>query len=178
MNVVFLAPTSRRRRALAIETARAADEGHHVLLVTERGSAWQGGGLDPRVRVHVIATAHLRATERRTTRLFGRRLPLGLLRRIGRGPLRRPADRLARKWRSTVVRRLDKRLDARTRVLREHRKTERTAEECTGWNPDWIVLCEPVALRRCAGFLPPLLDERPDVRTSYMFETPLERSRS
>jgi hypothetical protein len=174
MNIVFVAPLAARTRALAVETRRAADSGHRVLLISEQGSAWDGAALDERVATRWIGASGLTARESALVAFAGRKAPLGVLRRIGRGPLRGPAKRAARKWRREVVKDLDKRLKRRTGELRESLRIEQVRTGIREWDADWVVLHEPHALKVSTGFLPGMLDARPQLKTTFFFDEPAE----
>jgi hypothetical protein len=171
MKLLFLAPSSARKRAVAAETRRAVEDGHRVVLIAEAGVDKQGWeDLDPRVEVEWLEANSLTAAEPRPTELFAPRLPLGLLRRFGRGPLRRPADKAARRWKRTVVRRLDRRRNLATGAMREAYRLERIRERLRQDAPDWLVVCEPKALELGVEFMPGLFDERPETITTYAYE--------
>lgn len=170
MNLLFIAPLASRKRAVAVETRRALDDGHRVVLVAEAGVNREGWQLDPRVEVEWLNANALEAPERRSTSVFARRLPLGLLRRIGRGPLRRPADKAARRWKRTVVAPLDERRKRRTEALRDIHRLEWFQARLRATRPDWLVLCEPAAIELATEFVPELIAARPDLRTTYAYE--------
>ncbi|GAA2127957.1 hypothetical protein [Glycomyces algeriensis] len=171
MNLLFLAPAASRKRAVAVETRRAVEDGHRVVLIAEAGIRRQGWeDLDPRVEVDWLDANTLSATESPALAVLARRLPLGLLRRLGRGPLRRPADKVARRWERWVVQPLDRRLRAGTTALREARQLERIRARLEYETPDWLVVCEPKALELGIEFLPALLAERPGTITTYAYE--------
>lgn len=167
MNLVFVAPRSVWRKALAAETRAALDAGHTVRVVAEEHPAL---ALDPRVEIRWISAAELHTPEPRLERLLLRRIPLGTLRRIGRGPLRRPAGRIARRWKRTVLDPRDKDRRRATEALRVARRIERTAAAVAAWEPDWIVLHEPQAVELAVDWLPAVLDARPDLTTTFSFE--------
>lgn len=171
MNLLFLAPAASRKRAVAAETRRAVEDGHRVVLIAEAGIDKQGWeDLDPRVEVDWLEANALSATEPRPTAILARRLPLGLLRRIGRGPLRRPADKVARRWKRRVVQPLDRKRNTATTAMREAYQLERIRARLQEDTPDWLVVCEPKALELGVEFVPGLLDERPGTITTYAYE--------
>ena len=171
MNVLFLSPSASRKRAVATETRRALEDGHRVVLIAEAGIGKQGWeDLDPRVEVDWLDANALSAAESRSTAILARRLPLGLLRRVGRGPLRRPADKAARRWKRRVVQPLDRKRSAATAALREAHQLERIRARIAKDAPDWLVVCEPKALELGVEFIPGLLDERPGTITTYAYE--------
>ena len=94
MKLLFIAPRSVWRKALDTETRLALEDGHHVRVIVEDHPELV---LDPRVEVEYIGGGELHAPEPRLQGLLLRRFPLGGLRRIGRGPLRRPAGKVARR---------------------------------------------------------------------------------
>ncbi|MFC3492410.1 hypothetical protein [Glycomyces rhizosphaerae] len=168
MNIVFVAPKSAWRDALAAETRAAADAGHRVRVVAED---WEGSGLDARVETRWIGAKAVEFPESLLVRLFLRRLPLGALRRIGRGPLRGPAERVSRAWRRTFLGPLKRRRNPRTEAMREQHRIARVRQALDDWEPDWIVLHEPLAVELGVHCLPALLDARPDLKTTFSFET-------
>ena len=170
MNLLFLAPQASRKRAVAIETRRALDDGHRVVLVAEAGVNREGWDLDPRVEVEWLQANTIDAAEPRATALFARKLPLGLLRRVGRGPLRKPADKAARRWKRQVTNPLDADRKRRTEALRERHRLERVQARIEAAQPDWLVLCESAAIELAAEFVPALLDAHPDTRATYAYE--------
>jgi hypothetical protein len=170
MNVLFVAPSGARAKALATETRRAADAGHRVLLVAESEAKLAGHDLDGRVETHWIGSSEVSYTEPATTRFFRRKVPLGLLRRVGRGPFRKRARKAAKNYRATVIAGLDADKKTRTQRLRRDRRDAVVREQVQGWAPDWVVLHEPLAVEAVAGFLPALIAERPALRTTYAFE--------
>ncbi|SDL02579.1 hypothetical protein SAMN05216298_2335 [Glycomyces sambucus] len=168
--IVFVAPKSAWRRALATETRAAADAGHRVRLVAEEGPAWEETPLDPRVEVVWTGATAVRAPESAAVALLLNRLPLGVLRRAGRGPLRGPAARAAARWRRAVLAPLTRRRWPQTKALREaHRLAAVTAALADG-DFDWIVLHEPQAVELGVHWLPALLEARPDLVTTFSFE--------
>lgn len=168
MNIVFVAPKSAWRDALAAETRAAADAGHRVRVIAE---GWDGSMLDARVEVRWIGAKAVEFPESPLVRVFLRRLPLGLLRRIGRGPLRGPAERVSRKWRRTFLGPLKRRRNPRTEIMREQHRIARVRQALDDWEPDWIVLHEPLAVELGVHYLPALLDARPDLTTTFSYET-------
>ncbi|MFC3492417.1 hypothetical protein [Glycomyces rhizosphaerae] len=170
MNLLFLAPAAGRKRAVAVETRRALDDGHTVVLIAEAGVNREGWDLDPRVDVEWLDANTLNATEARSTALLARRLPLGLLRRVGRGPLRRPADKAARQWKRTVTGLLDQRRRRETEAMREAHRLDRVRARLAAAEPDWVVLCESAAIELATEFVPDLLAARPDLRATYAYE--------
>lgn len=170
MNLLFLAPQASRKRAVAAETRRALDDGHTVVLIAEAGVGRDGWGLDPRVDVEWLQANTIEAPEPRATTLFARKLPLGLLRRLGRGPLRTPADKAARRWKRQVTTPLDTDRKRRTDALREQHRLERVRARLKAAQPDWLVLSESAAIELAAEFVPALLDARPDTRTTFAYE--------
>ncbi|MFG3342742.1 hypothetical protein [Glycomyces sp. NPDC048151] len=170
MNLLFIAPQASRKRAVAVETRRALDDGHTVVLVAEAGIGREGWDLDPRVDVEWLQANELSAAESRATALFARKLPLGLLRRVGRGPLRGPADKAARGWRRIVVGPLDADRRRETEAMRERHRLERVQARIEAQHPDWLVLCESAAIELAAEFVPGLLDARPGTRTTFAYE--------
>jgi hypothetical protein len=167
MNLVFVAPRSVWRKALAAETRAALDDGHRVRVIAEEHP---GLALDPRIEIRWIGANELHTPEPRLQRLLLRRLPLGGLRRIGRGPLRRPAQKVARRWKRSVVDPRDKDRRRTTEALRVARRIERTAAAVGEWEPDWIVLHEPQAVELAVDWLPAVLDARPDLVTTFSYE--------
>lgn len=170
MNLLFLAPLASRKRAVAVETRRALDDGHTVVLIAEAGVNREGWDLDPRVDVEWLSANDLNVTEARSTTLLARNLPLGLLRRVGRGPLRGLADKVAGRWKRHVIRPLDKRLKRETKAIREAHRLERVNARLQAAQPDWLVLCESAAIELATEFVPDLLAARPDLRATYAYE--------
>ncbi|MCD0443723.1 hypothetical protein LO763_08825 [Glycomyces sp. A-F 0318] len=170
MNVLFIAPRAKRKRAVAVETRRALADGHRVLLVAEAGTKRDGWDLDPRVEVAWLRANAIVVPERRSTALLTRRLPLGVLRRLGRGPLRGPAAKAARLWKRIVVNPLKRRRKRATEALREPYRLDRVRDALRSSAPDWLVLCEPSALELAVDFVPDFLAERPRTRTTYAYE--------
>lgn len=170
MNLLFLAPQASRKRAVAVETRRALADGHSVVLVAEAGIGREGWDLDPRVEVEWLQANTIAAAEPRSTAVFARKLPLGLLRRVGRGPLRGPADKAARRWKRKVVNPLDAGLKAETEAMRERHRLERVQARIAAVRPDWLVLSESAAVELAAEFVPDLLDAHPDIRTTFAYE--------
>ncbi|HEX2143174.1 MAG TPA: hypothetical protein VHG10_01575 [Glycomyces sp.] len=170
MNLLFVAPRASRKRAVAIETRRALDDGHRVVLVAEAGANREGWDLDPRVEVEWIGANAIFAPEARSTALLARKLPLGLLRRAGRGPLRGLADKAARRWRRTVVAPIDRRRQIATEAMREAHRLDRVRARLRATEPDWLVLSEPAAVELAVDFVPDLLAARPGTRTTYAYE--------
>lgn len=168
MNLVFVAPKSAWRDALAAETRAAADDGHQVRVIAED---WAGSDLDARVEVRWIGAKAVEVPESPPVRVFLRRLPLGLLRRVGRGPLRGPAERVSRAWRRTFLGPLKRRRSPRTEAMRERHRIARVRQALHDWEPDWIVLHEPLAVELGVHYLPELLDARPDLKTTFSYET-------
>jgi hypothetical protein len=130
----------------------------------------EGWDLDPRVEVEWLDANSLKAAEPRATALLARRLPLGVLRRVGRGPLRRPADQAARRWKRKVVAPLDERRKRETEAMREQHRLDRVRARVRDTEPDWVVLCESAAIELATEFVPALLEARPDTRATYAYE--------
>ncbi|WP_205328269.1 hypothetical protein [Glycomyces sp. YM15] len=170
MNLLFLAPQAARKRAVAVETRRALDDGHRVVLIAEAGVNREGWDLDPRVDVEWLQANAIDAGEPRATAIFARRLPLGLLRRVGRGPLRGPADKAARRWKRKVTGPLDANRRRATEAMRERHRLERVHARVQAVQPDWLVLCESSAIELAAEFVPELLDAHPETRTTFAYE--------
>lgn len=167
MKLLFIAPRSVWRKALDTETRLALDDGHRVRVIVEDHPELV---LDPRVEVEYIGAGELHTPEPRLQGLLLRRLPLGGLRRIGRGPLRRPAGKAARRWKRTVVDPRDKERRRATEALRTARRTEKTSAAVAEWAPDWIVLHEPQAVELAVDWLPAVLDARPELTTTFSYE--------
>jgi hypothetical protein len=167
VNVLFVAPRSVWRKALDYETRLALDDGHTVRVVAEEHPGLQ---LDPRVEIRWISAGELHVPEPRLQGLLLRRLPLGGLRRIGRGPLRRPAKKVARRWKRVVVDPRDKERRRATEALRVERRIERISAAVAEYDADWIVLHEPQAVELAVDWLPAVLDGRPDLATTFSYE--------
>ncbi|MEU5874837.1 hypothetical protein AB0A73_25155 [Glycomyces sp. NPDC047369] len=178
MRIVFVAPKSAWRQALAAESCAAADAGHAVRVVAEEGPDWDLTPLDPRVEVRWTGATAVSAPEPAFTAVFLRRIPLGALRVLGRGPLRGPADGLSRWWRRTVLGPLKKRRWPETKRLREAHRRDAVAAAVGEWEFDWLVLHEPQAVELGADWLPRLLDERPELVTTFSFEPRAEAARA
>jgi hypothetical protein len=176
VNIVFVAPKSAWRQALAAETRAAADDGHRVCVIAEENPDWESNPIDGRVEVRWTGASELSAPEPLFVNVFLRRLPLGLLRRIGRGPLRGPADRLTRAWRRRVLGRLKKRRWPLTDRMRTARRIDSVREALADWQPDWIVLHEPQAIELGVHYLPEILDARTDLVTTFSYEPRAEAS--
>ncbi|MDN3240407.1 hypothetical protein [Glycomyces tritici] len=170
MNLLFLAPQASRKRAVAVETRRALADGHHVVLIAEAGIGREGWDLDPRVDVEWLEANTIDAAESRSTAFFARKVPLGLLRRLGRGPLRGPAEKAARRWRRRVVQPLDVGRKRETEAMRERHRLDRVHARLRAVRPDWLVLCESAAVELAAEFVPDLLDAHPQTRTTFSYE--------
>ncbi|MDA1358514.1 hypothetical protein O1R50_02710 [Glycomyces luteolus] len=168
MNLLFLAPLASRKRAVAVETRRALDDGHTVVLIAEAGVNREGWDLDPRVDVEWLSANELNAPEARSTALL--RLPLGLLRLVGRGPLRRLADKAAGRWKRHVTGPRDKRRKRETDAMREAHRLDRVRARLAAAEPDWLVLCESAAIELATEFVPDLLAARPGLRATYAYE--------
>jgi hypothetical protein len=169
MTIVFLAPLSRRRRAAAVETRWALDAGHRVVLIAEGTPEWDAERLDDRVETVWLAANDLRAAKSAPVWFLVKRLPLGILRRLGRGPLRPLAEKVAYRWRRHAVRPLERRFKDRTAVLRHAHRMERIPAVLAATAPDRLVLHEPHALELAAEFLPGLLRDRPGLVVGYDF---------
>jgi hypothetical protein len=167
VKLLFVAPRSVWRKALDIETRLALDDGHAVRVIAEDHPELV---LDPRVEVRYIGANELHTPEPRLQRLLLRRLPLGGLRRIGRGPLRRPAQKVARRWKRIVVDPRDKDRRRATEALRVERRIERISAAVAEYDADWIVLHEPQAVELAVDWLPAVLDARPDLTTTFSYE--------
>lgn len=176
MTIVFLAPLSRRRRAAAVETRWALDAGHHVVLIAEGTPEWEAERLDDRVETVWLAANDLRAERSALVWFLVKRLPLGVLRRLGRGPLRPLAERVDYQWRRHAVRRLERRFKDRTAALRHAHRMERIPAILASIDPDRLVLQEPHALELAVEFLPDLLRDRPDLAVGYDFTPEQETS--
>ncbi|RRR97683.1 hypothetical protein [Glycomyces terrestris] len=174
MTVLFVAPKSAWRRALAAETRAAADAGHRVRLLAEEHPDWELTPLDERVEVAWTGASEIRAPEPTFVAIVLRRIPLAILRRLGRGPLRG----LPSWWRRTVLGPITRRRWPQTQALREaHRRAAVEAVLAEG-DFDWLVLHEPQAVELSAAALPALLEARPDLVTTFSFETRAEAARA
>jgi hypothetical protein len=169
VNLLFLAPLSSRKRAVAVETRRAVEDGHTVVLIAEAGVNREGwDDLDPRVDVEWLSANDLNAPEARSAPLL--RLPLGLLRIVGRGPLRGLAEKVARRWKKHVTNPIDKRRKSETDAMREAHRLDRVRARLAAAEPDWLVLSESAAIELATEFVPDLLAARPDLRATYAYE--------
>jgi hypothetical protein len=170
VTVVFVAPKSVWRQALATETRAALDAGHRVRLLAEEGPDWDETPLDERVEVQWSGATAVVAPEPALVAIMLNRIPLGVLRRVGRGPLRRPAEAAAAWWRRTVLAPSTRRRKARTRALRDAHRRAFLAAALADGDFDWIVLHEPQAVELGVDWLPALLDARPGLVTTFSFE--------
>ncbi|GAA1682965.1 hypothetical protein GCM10009830_32700 [Glycomyces endophyticus] len=170
MNVLFVAPRSAWRQALATETRAACDAGHRVRVVAEEHPDWDLAPLDPRVEVRWTGATAVSAPEPAFVALSLRRVPLAVLRRLGRGPLRGPAQRASGWWRRTVLGPLKRRRWPETQALREAHRRAAVAAAVAEGGFDWLVLHEPQAVELGADWLPAILDARPGLVTTFSFE--------
>jgi hypothetical protein len=170
VNVLFVAPRSAWRQALASETRAAADAGHRVLLLAEEDPDWELTPLDERVEVTWTGASEVRAPEPAFVAVFLRRIPLAVLRRVDRGPLSGASGW----WRRTVLGPITRRRWPATQALREVRRREAVEAALEAGGFDWLVLHEPQAVELSTGALPALLDARPDLVTTFSFETRAE----
>ncbi|MEU6246330.1 hypothetical protein [Glycomyces sp. NPDC047010] len=174
---MFVAPKSAWRQALAAESRAAADAGHAVSVIAEESPEWDATPIDPRVQVRWTGSSRISAPEPKATALFLRKIPLGALRVVGRGPLRGPADGLSRWWRRTVLGPLKRRRWPETKRLREAHRRTAVAAAVAEAEFDWLVLHEPQAVELGVDWLPRLLDERPELVTTFSFEPRAEAAR-
>ncbi|MEU6858679.1 hypothetical protein AB0B28_07390 [Glycomyces sp. NPDC046736] len=165
MKLLYLAPLASRPGAAAAETRLAAEDGHRVLLLAEGGPKWEGRDLDPRIETVWLDTFSMNAAEPLLISLCRRRIPLGVLRRLGR-----PAEPLARRWRRSVVKPLDRDLSRRTAAMREAHRLARIGDTVREFAPDLLVLGEGAAIELGVHFVPELLDHRPETVTAYAYE--------
>ncbi|PRY58905.1 hypothetical protein [Glycomyces artemisiae] len=177
MRIVFVAPKSAWRQALAAESRAAADAGHAVRVVAEENPDWDLTPLDERVEVRWTGATKVSAPEPAFIAVFLRKIPLGVLRAVGRGPLHGPADRLSRWWRRTVLGPLKRRRWPETKRLREAHRRDAVAAAVAAGDFDWLVLHEPQAVELGVHWLPRLLDERPELVTTFSFEPRAEAAR-
>lgn len=168
MTVVFLAPLAQRRRAAAVETRRAVEAGHRVVLIAEQVPDWADDPIDERVE-----TVWLHALDRRSKdcalRFLVERLPLGLVRRCGRGPLRPLGDKVARKWRRIAVEPYDRRRRRRDKERCDAHRRAVVPAAVAEAGPDRLILLEPPAIELAAELLPHLLQSRPDLQVAFAF---------
>ncbi|WP_335986364.1 hypothetical protein [Glycomyces sp. MUSA5-2] len=176
--IVFVAPISLWRRALATETRAAADAGHRVRLIAEEHPDWHLTPLDERVEVVWTNATSVYAKESPLAELLYVRLPLGLLRRAARGPLRRRARKAARRWRRKVVEPRARLRGPRGKALREAYRVRFLKAALADADYDWIVFHEPQAVELTAEWLPAFLEARPRIATSFSFEPQAEEAGS
>jgi hypothetical protein len=169
MTIVFLAPLAQRRRAAAVETGLAAAAGHRVVLITEQVPEWADEPIDERVEIVWLRALDLRAKDPRWRRLLVQRLPIGLVRLVGRGPLRPLGDKAARKWRRVAVDPFERRLRRRDKDRADAYRRERVPAALAAAGPDRLILLEPPAIELAAELLPGLLQSRPDLRVAFAY---------
>jgi hypothetical protein len=169
MTVVFLAPLAQRRRAAAVETRRAVEAGHRVVLIAEQVPDWADDPIDERVETVWLHALDLRRRDSRTASFFAERLPLGLVRLFGRGPLRPLGDKVARKWRRIAVDPLDRRRRRRDKERSDAYRRGIVPEAVAEAGPDRLILLEPPAIELAAELLPHLLQTRPDLQVAFAF---------
>lgn len=170
MRILYVAPVFKRYNAMQTETRQAAEDGHEVHLVADHRAHRGRNPLDERVRVHWLRPEEVRAPESALVDLALRRAPRGVLRRLARGPLVRPAGKALRLWNRRVVRPLDRGRKRRTRALREAYPRDFVMELVASERIDWLVLGEPDAVDLLADDLAGLLARRPDLRTTHYYE--------
>lgn len=170
MKILYAAPVAKRYRAIESETRRAAEDGHEVHLAAARRPYWDDHPLDARVTAHWLHPAGRRAPESALATALLYRLPRGLLRRLGRGPLAGPAAGALRVWNRRVTGPLDRRRKRRTAEVHFAYRRSAVLDLIAEHRYDWIVLSEPGAIDLLADDLPGLLDRRPGLRTTYTYE--------
>lgn len=177
MKLLYVAPVAKRFRAIEDETRRAADDGHEVHLVAAYRDHWDDHPLDPRVTAHWLHPRS-RATESALVTLLAHRLPRGLLGRLRRGPLARPASAALHAWNRRVAAPIERRRKRRTAERRFEHRSSVISALIEQHRYDWLVLSEPGALDALAERLPGLLERRPELRTTYTYEAFTEAQRA
>lgn len=175
MRILYAVPVAKRYRAMEYETRLAADHGHEVHLVADFRPYWKTHEIDPRVTVHWLRPQHLRSRESAAVTWLLCRLPRGVLRRLRRGPLKRPAGKALVEWNRRVADRIEKRRKRRTATLRQRYRHDSVMAALDEHRIDWLILGEPGAVDLLADDLPALLDRRPGLRTTYSYEEFVDR---
>ncbi|WP_026924285.1 hypothetical protein [Glycomyces arizonensis] len=178
MKVLFVMPFAKKYRTMRTEPRLAADDGHEVHLIAEFRPHWEHHSIDPRVNVHWLRTHKLFASSSTLVTWTLCRLPRGVLRRLRRGPLARPAAKALRAWNRKVVKRIERRRKRREGELRQRHRVAVLRSLMAAHDFDWLVLPEPSAIDLLADDLPGLLERRPDLRTTYAYEDFLAETRA
>ncbi|HEU5128870.1 MAG TPA: hypothetical protein VFU12_12850 [Glycomyces sp.] len=170
MRIAFLALSTKAQRRIEVHAAAAAADGHDTEVYVHGLARWAEAVFPAEVRVTHIAADFKPRGERRLARLFVRRLPLGLLRRLGRGPLRAPCKRLAGAWKFHVIKKLDarrKRDNARARRETIDAELTRVLAERA---PDRLILVDGGSTAVAARILPQCPPGVRDVAIMYGYE--------
>lgn len=170
MRIAFLALSTKAQRRIEVHAAAAAADGHDTEVYVHGVARWAEAVFPAEVRLTHIAADFKPRGEKRLARLFVRRLPLGLLRRLGRGPLRRPCKRLAGAWKFHVVKKIDarrKRDNARARRETIDGELARVLAERA---PDRLVLVDGGSTAVAARLLPQCPPGVRDVEIMYGYE--------
>lgn len=178
MKVLFVMPFAKKYRTMRTEPRLAADDGHEVHLIAEFRPHWEHHAIDPRVHVHWLRTEQRLAPRSKLVTWTLCRLPRGVLRRLRRGPLARPAGKALRAWNRKVVKRLERRRKRRNHELRQRHRVAALRALTAAHDFDWLVLPEPSAIDLLADDLTGLLERRPDLRTTYCYEDFTARPRA
>lgn len=170
MRIAFLALSTKSQRGVEAHAATASADGHRVVVYVHGVTRWERAVFPAGTEVVHIASGFEPAREGRLTRLLVRRVPLGVLRRLGRGPLRPPCERLSGAWRYHVVRRIDRRRKRRNAHRRRDAIDRALLREFASRTPDRLVLVDGGSVAVAARILPRTPPAMREVAIMYGYE--------
>lgn len=153
MHVLFLALGASRKQAAADESAQVVTDGGRAVVLIEAGKPWAQTHFDPAVEVVELSTVEI---ARPLVRLEGfalYRVPRGLFRVAGRGPLRAKVRKAAGKYESRIADRVHGKLVATRLRPGWGEGAQRLLRRAVPGPYDLIVVLDPISMPYAAGLL-------------------------
>ena len=173
MKVAIIAPGRYNRTAMVQESNRAAADGHRVLAVVGDRDPLCDPDFTEDVEIRYNETGSVRTPAHAGARFWLSKAPMGLLKRLQRGPARRPVRKVRRAYKRHVVDRLNRRLKPAEQRLRRALYARYVADQVSAWDPDLVVLMNTEAIAVADEFLGWLEDRRPGAVVSYSYAEPV-----
>ncbi|MEU6858682.1 hypothetical protein AB0B28_07405 [Glycomyces sp. NPDC046736] len=165
MRIAVIAPGGYSRAAVIEEANRAAADGHRVIAFVAAPNARLDPDFARGIELRHDDTARVR--KGRLARLWLVKYPMAGMRRLQRGPLRRPVGKARALYADRVSKPLSNRLERQSRRLERDRYAHAVAERVRAWEPDHVVLLNVEAVALAEGFLPWLESRSATVSYAY-----------
>ncbi len=153
MHVLFLALGASRKQAAVDESAQVVADGGRAVVLIDTRRPWQQAEFDPAVEVVELSRVEAARLPVRLEQLVLFRLPRGLFRTAGRGPLREKVRRVAGRYEARVADPVHRRLVGSRFRPGWGAGAHRLLRRAVPGPYDLIVVLDPISMPYAAGLV-------------------------